>query len=558
MKTIDDSRKLNIVIVGASGDLARRKIFPALFALYCQGYLPDKFSIFGFARSKMDNQSFRDKITEHLTCRYAPGQECAERMDEFLAACSYLSGDYGDVEAFRRLKGEMDSVPSDSQPNCLFYMAVPPSVFLDVANSIGTAGMIYDESTEAWSRVVIEKPFGRDRASSDELTAKLGGVFTEEQIYRIDHYLGKEVVQNLLVLRFANLIFEPIWRREYISRVDISWSEDLDVAGRGGYFDEYGIIRDVMQNHLLQMLALIAMEPPAVLNARDIRDEKVKVLRSIAPIVMNNLVRGQYCAATVDGVEHIGYTEDDSVPSDSSTETYAAVILNIRNARWDGVPFFMRAGKGLAAKSTEISIYFRDVPGNMFCDAAGCPGVNKLKIRIQPDEAVILEINNKAPGLGFELTRQSLDLHYKNVFNEEIPDAYESLLIDVLQGEESLFIRHDELAAAWDIFTPILHAVEESGIKPELYDFGSNGPIAACEMFAEECGIKFDNDELRRERMSHKCDEQKHKGHLCVLASEKKFDELQTLVKDAKFVCFNCGRVAHDEGNLCNPMPLKG
>ena len=560
MKIIDDNgRKLNIVVVGASGDLARRKIFPALFALYCQGHLADNFDIYGFARSKMDNKTFRDTITEYLTCRYAPGQECAERMNEFLDACYYISGSYNDVDAFRHIKDEMEKDHSEPKPNCLFYMAIPPSVFLDVANSIGAAEMMYDESNDAWSRIVIEKPFGHDRKSSDELTAELSKVFTESQIYRIDHYLGKEVVQNLMVLRFANLIFEPIWRREYISRIDISWSEDLAIAGRGGYFDEYGIIRDVMQNHLLQMLALVAMEPPAILHARDIRDEKVKVLRSIAPIVMNNLVRGQYAAAKVDGVEHIGYTDDDSVPSDSLTETYAAVILNIRNARWDGVPFFMRAGKGLAEKNTEICVYFRDVPGNMFCDTEGCPGTNKLKIRIQPNEAVILEINNKVPGLGFELTHQSLDLHYKTVFNQKIPDAYESLLIDVLKGEKSLFIRHDELAAAWDIFTPILHAVEENGVKPELYGFGSNGPVAACEMFAEECGVElFDNDELRRKKMGHKCDEEKHKGHLCVLASKKKFDELQKLVKEPQFVCFNCGRVAHEKGNLCNPMPLQG
>ncbi len=552
-----DTACLNIVVLGASGDLARRKIFPALFALHCQGFLPKGFQVFGFARSQMDDAAFRERITENLTCRYAPGESCADLMDEFLAACRYVPGDYGDADAYRNLAVQMSLRDAGGQCNRLFYFAIPPSVFLDAARALGQAGLIHPDNGDHWTRVVIEKPFGRDRASSDILTGELGKVFTERQTYRIDHYLGKEVIQNLLVLRFANLIFEPIWRREYIRRVDISWTEDLDIAGRGGYFDQYGIIRDVMQNHLIQMLSLVAMEPPGLLQARDIQDEKVKVLRCITPVSLDSMVIGQYVGSELDGQYHPGYTEDESVPSDSLTDTFAAAVLRIRNARWDGVPFFVRAGKGMGGSCTEIQIHFEDMPGNMFRDAIGHPEMNKLVIRVQPDEAVHFEITSKVPGLNMDLARQKLDLQYKSTFAGEIPDAYESLLIDVLRGDKSLFIRRDELAAAWDIFSPMLHEVEAKGLKPDPYPFGSNGPEAAREMFWEQSGATYSDEQARRHGMSDTCDQEGHKGHLCILASRKEFEKLQELVKDPKFVCFNCGRVAHDESSLCNPMPLK-
>jgi glucose-6-phosphate 1-dehydrogenase len=471
---------LTVVVVGASGDLARKKIFPALFALYCQGLLPRDVRIFGFARSAFDADTFRERITGHLTCRYAPGAACADRMREFLAACHYVAGSYDRADSFLDLYQAMRAVePPSGGVNRMYYLAVPPSVFLGVARALGDAGLVQCGETTPWSRVVIEKPFGHDRASSDRLTNELAHVFTENQTYRIDHYLGKEVVQNLLVLRFANLIFEPIWNRQHVQRVEISWTEDLDLKGRGGYFDGYGIVRDVMQNHLLQILALTAMEPPATMKAGDVRDAKVNVLKAMPPLALEDVVLGQYTGADVAGRHRQGYREEDGVPRDSRTPTFAAALLRVENPRWKGVPFVVTAGKGLASRRTEIRVRFREVVGNRFCGPDGCPAPNELVIRVQPDETILFRVTNKVPGMGMRLAATDLDLRYREAFDQEIPDAYESLLMDVVRGEKSLFIRGDELAAAWDIFTPVLHAVDARGIVPAPYPFGSEGPAQA-------------------------------------------------------------------------------
>jgi glucose-6-phosphate 1-dehydrogenase len=362
-------------------------------------------------------------------------------------------------------------------------MASPPFIFLDVAHSLKRAGLVSEETAPWWSRAVIEKPFGSDRASSDQLVRNMSEVFTEKQTYRIDHYLGKEVIQNLLVLRFANLIFDPIWNRSYIESVYISWKEDLGVEGRGGYFDEYGIIRDVMQNHLLQILALVGMEQPVHFHAHDIRDEKVKLLRSIPPVSCDDLILGQYDRGLWKGVIHPAYGEEESVRPNSLTPTYAATVLRIRNRRWDGVPFLIEAGKGLDTRRTEIRILFREVPGRLFdrfqTDNAH-PEVgskNQLVIRVQPDESITLRIMNKVPGLEMKLGPSDLNLRYESTYAVEIPDAYECLLLDVMEGDESLFIRSDELAVAWDIFTPVLHEIEQQGIPPEKYPFGAQAPV---------------------------------------------------------------------------------
>ncbi len=464
-----DSRRLNIIVVGASGDLARRKIFPALFSLYCQGFLPEEVNVFGYARTQMDDEAFRAKITENLTCRYVPGESCAEKMAEFLERCYYLSGQYDSSESFSELGELMRKVGGDGDANRMFYLAIPPALFGQVARAIHASGMA-EEPEGLWSRVVIEKPFGRDRESSDELAQQMAEVFREDQTYRIDHYLGKEVIQNLMVLRFANLIFEPIWSNLYISRVQISWTEQIGVEGRGGYFDHYGIIRDVMQNHLLQMLALVTMEPPIDVT-NYVRDEKVKALRSVDPVRVDELTLGQY----------EGYRDDEKVPSDSLTPTYAAAVLHIRNRRWEGVPFLLRAGKALDTQGAEIHIEFRGVPGNIFCEAhsASLPS-NELVIRVQPDEAIYFKIMNKKPGLTMELTPSDLNLLYESAFEEVvIPDAYESLLLDVIRGDRGLFIREDELQASWDIFTPALHQIDEQKVEPEIYKPGSAGPSNA-------------------------------------------------------------------------------
>ncbi len=470
---------LTICVVGASGHLARTKIFPALFALYCQGYLPDNFRVVGYARSSLSDEEFRKRVEEKLTCRYTPDAQCEDRMREFLDRCRYCRGQYDSAEDFRSMTAACSESNEGNLGNLVVYLAVPPHVFTMAARAMGEAGITSRDADDGWTRVVIEKPFGHDRASSDQLTRDMAEVLSEEQVYRIDHYLGKEVIQNLLVLRFANLIFEPIWNRHYIHNVEITWKEDLTIEGRGGYFDESGIIRDVMQNHLLQILALIGMEPPPHLEADHVQNAKVNALVSVPPPTIDDVVTGQYTGTTEGKREIPGYREDPSVPGDSVTPTYAAVALRIDNTRWDGVPFLVRAGKGLDGRMTEIRIRFREIPGAMFDQRDEAPEPNELVIRVQPDAAIYFNITNKVPGVGMKLEQRMLDLQYKLAFDEKIPDAYEDLLLDVLRGDKSLFIRSDELAAAWDIFTPLLRELDGAGTAPHAYEFGARGPAEA-------------------------------------------------------------------------------
>lgn len=470
------SEPLSIVVVGGSGDLAQKKIFPALFSLYCQGLLPEPWRIYGFARTEYDDETFRAKMGERLTCRYTPGASCADYIARFLSRCSYVRGDYGAREAFLSLYAKMHAEEGAGPANRVFYMAIPPFLFVDVAKATGGAGLVNCEQGPNWSRAVIEKPFGRDRVSSDALTASMGQVFSEEQTFRIDHYLGKEVIQNLLVLRFANLIFDPLWNARYIDHVRIAWQEDLGVEGRAGYFDEYGIVRDVVQNHLLQILALVAMERPKAFTARAIGDEKVRVLRCVPPVRVEDMVLGQYAAGTLDAQAHAAYVAEPGIPQASRTPTYAAAMLRIENERWRGVPFLITAGKGLGARCTEIRLRFRGLERSLFTEMSGPLPPNELIIRVQPDEAISLRIVNKRPGLDMELAAGDLDLRYASAFDGVIPDAYELLLLDVLRGDKSLFIRSDELEAAWDIFTPALHEIDARSVVPELYAFGSAGP----------------------------------------------------------------------------------
>ncbi|MBM4143246.1 MAG: glucose-6-phosphate dehydrogenase [Lentisphaerae bacterium] len=467
---------VTFVVVGASGDLARKKLLPALFALYSQGFLPRDFRVFGFARTPFGDAEFRARVAENLTCRYVPGEACADRIREFLERCHYTAGQYDSADAFLNLYQAMREKEGRQERNRVFYLSIPPQVFLGVAHAIGGAGLVQCGNRRVWSRAVLEKPFGRDRASSDRLTAEMARVFEERETYRIDHYLGKEVIQNLMVLRFANLVFEPIWNRAHVRRVTIEWKEDIGVEGRGGYFDAYGIIRDVIQNHLLQILALTAMERPASVTAGHVGDEKVKVLRAVPPLTPDDVALGQYTAGTRRGLPHPGYTDDPTVPRDSRTPTFAAAALRVDNERWRGVPFVIMAGKGLDGGGTTVTIHFRDVAGNVFCDRPLCLPANRLSIRIQPDEAIMLHVVNKQPGLQVALVESDLNLRYRAAFDALIPDAYECLLLDVLEGDKSLFIRCDELEAAWDIFTPLLHAIEARGIAPEPYAFGSAGP----------------------------------------------------------------------------------
>ncbi|CAL9178498.1 unnamed protein product [Musa hybrid cultivar] len=469
---------VSITVVGASGDLAKKKIFPALFALYYEDCLPKHFTIFGYARSKMTDAELRTMVSKTLTCRIDKSENCSEKMEQFLKRCFYHSGQYDSEENFAELDKKLKEHECGRLPNRLFYLSIPPNIFIDVVKSASQSG----SSKDGWTRVIVEKPFGRDSQSSAALTRGLKQYLEEDQIFRIDHYLGKELVENLSILRFSNLVFEPLWSRQYIRNVQLIFSEDFGTEGRGGYFDNYGIIRDIMQNHLLQILALFAMETPVSMDAEDIRNEKVKVLRSMKPLQLEDVVIGQYKSHTKGGVTYPGYTDDKTVPKGSLTPTFAAAALFIDNARWDGVPFLMKAGKALHTRRTEIRVQFRHVPGNLYKRSFGTDldrATNELVIRVQPDEAIYLKINNKIPGLGMRLDRSNLNLLYASRYSKEIPDAYERLLLDAIEGERRLFIRSDELDAAWELFTPLLKELEEKKIGPELYPYGSRGPVGA-------------------------------------------------------------------------------
>ncbi|TXG56017.1 hypothetical protein EZV62_017330 [Acer yangbiense] len=474
----ENESTVSITVVGASGDLAKKKIFPALFALYYEGCLPEHFTICGYARSKMTDAELRNMVSRTLTCRIDKRENCDEKMEQFLKRCFYHSGQYDSEENFADLDKKLKQHEGGRVSNRLFYLSIPPNIFIDAVKCASLSA----SSGNGWTRVIVEKPFGRDSESSAALTKSLKQYLAEEQIFRIDHYLGKELVENLSVLRFSNLIFEPLWSRQYIRNVQFIFSEDFGTEGRGGYFDNYGIIRDIMQNHLLQILALFAMETPVSLDAEDIRNEKVKVLRSMRPLQLEDVVVGQYKSHTKGGVTYPAYTDDNTVPKGSLTPTFAAAALFIDNARWDGVPFLMKAGKALHTKSAEIRVQFRHVPGNLYNRNFGTDldrATNELVIRVQPDEAIYLKINNKVPGLGMRLDRSNLNLHYAARYSKEIPDAYERLLLDAVEGERRLFIRSDELDAAWSLFTPLLKELEEKKIIPEYYPYGSRGPVGA-------------------------------------------------------------------------------
>lgn len=476
--TKEESSTLSITVVGASGDLAKKKIFPALFALFYEGCLPQDFSVFGYARTKLTHEELRVMISRTLTCRIDQRENCVDKMDQFLKRCFYHSGQYNSEDDFAELNTKLKEKEEGKLSNRLYYLSIPPNIFVDVVR----CASLRASSVNGWTRVIVEKPFGRDSESSGELTRCLKQYLTEEQIFRIDHYLGKELVENLSVLRFSNLVFEPLWSRNYIRNVQLIFSEDFGTEGRGGYFDQYGIIRDIMQNHLLQILALFAMETPVSLDAEDIRSEKVKVLRSMKPLLLQDMIVGQYKGHSKGGKAYPGYTDDPTVPKNSLTPTFAAAAMFINNARWDGVPFLMKAGKALHTRGAEIRVQFRHVPGNLYKKNFATDldkATNELVIRVQPDEGIYLRINNKVPGLGMRLDRSDLNLLYRSRYPREIPDAYERLLLDAIEGERRLFIRSDELDAAWDLFTPALKELEQKKIVPELYPYGSRGPVGA-------------------------------------------------------------------------------
>lgn len=490
-----DGPSLSIVVVGATGELARSKIFPALFALFHKGCLPKNLHILGYSRAELSNCTLKDMISENLTCRVDSQHDCGETVNQFLSRVFHQSGSFDSSEGMCQLNAQMQKLEGKCVGNRIFYLSVPEDVLLEVASCVAKNA----QSTTGWTRVIIEKPFGYDGHSSALQSKGLLAHLNEDQIYRIDHRLGKDLIENLTVLRFSNLVFEPLWSRTYIRNVQVVLSEDWGIEGRGRYFDRYGIIRDIVQSHILQTIALFAMEPPVSLAGDDIRNEKVKVLRSMRRPTLQDVVLGQYKASIAkDGKSKVpGYLDEADIRADSMTPTFVAAVTYIDNARWDDVPFLIKAGIGLIKHSVEIRIQFRDVPGNLYRERCGKTVVgqatNELILQIQPDEAIILKINNKVPGLGLQLDSSDLNLLYRDRYDLDIPDSYEHLIMDVINGDNHLFIRSDELEATWDLLDPLLAEIEKHKVAPELYLYGGRGPIGAYYLGAKH-GVRWADD----------------------------------------------------------------
>lgn len=468
-------KALTIVVMGASGDLAKKKTFPALFRLHKQKLLPPHTRIVGYARSAMTPDEFHTRITSFI--------DKSEDTTAFKADSTYVNGQYASAEDLAKLDAhikDLEAKHGGPAGNRVFYLALPPSAFVETCGSIKASCV----PANGWIRIVVEKPFGSDTESSNKLSVALGALFKEEQLYRIDHYLGKEMVQNLVTMRFANHVFGAVWNRSHIANVQITFKEKIGTQGRGGYFDNFGIVRDVIQNHLTQILALVAMEKPRSLSAEHIRDEKVAVLDCIRPVEAKDCVLGQYTASP-NGKEE-GYLEDKTVPKGSKTPTFASMVLNIENDRWQGVPFIMKAGKAMDKKMVTVRIQFRDEVRPF----GGQTQRNELVIRMQPDEAMYMKISTKEPGVSQNITQTELDLSYHKRFQGLVlPEAYESLINEVVQGNTTNFVRSDELEAAWKIFTPLLHDIDAGKVQPVPYEFGGRGPKEADEM-VQNLGFK--------------------------------------------------------------------
>lgn len=478
---------VTFVIFGASGDLARRKLIPAFFALHRSGSLPDKFLILGVSRTSYSDEEFRKKVfTENLLLD--KGDSSEEEQTSFCKKLFYQAIDTLEEADYVKVKKRLHELDARFQlpGNYIFYLSTPPSLYSKIPAYLATHGLSNDQG--GWKRLVIEKPFGYDRKSAQELNKSLQKCFEEEKIYRIDHYLGKETVQNLLVTRFSNGIFEPLWNRNYIHHVEITSAEDIGVEKRGGYYDKSGALRDMLQNHLLQIVAHVAMEPPIAADSRSIRDEKVKLFQSIRPIkaeeVSKYAIRGQYIASKVRGRQLKGYREEEGVPEDSKTETYAALKFHIDNWRWAGVPFYVRTGKRLPTKVTEVVINFKKPPHTLFQrEPQMHQRFNQMVIRIQPDEGLLLKFGMKVPGAGFMAKNVGMDFHYSDLTDTYVPEAYERLLLDVVKGDPTLYTRGDSVEYAWAFVEPILDAWEnDPSVKIYGYPAGSWGPDVADDM----------------------------------------------------------------------------
>ncbi len=482
---------VGMVVFGASGDLVRRKLLVSLFRLFKQNLLSENFFLLGAGRKKLSDESFREKSRQAITEK--SHGSLPETMESFISRLYYISGDYSDISFYTGIKEKTNQLDDSYKAggNIIFYLSVPPSLYDTIVERVGSAGL----SCSSKTKLVIEKPFGRDLQSAVELNNNIHKCFNESQVYRIDHYLGKETVQNILMFRFANAIFEPIWNRNYIDHIQITIAESDGIEHRGSYYDKSGALRDMFQNHMLQMLSLAAMEPPASFEADSIRDEKVKLLRSIRPFnpdFSNEfIVRGQYLKGTVNNKTVPGYRSEPGIEPDSNTETFVAAKLFIDNWRWKDVPFYLRTGKRLACKDTEIAITFKSVPHSMFA-SMGLERMppNVLVLQIQPKEGILLNFQAKRPGSKSCMTTLTMNFSYEELFGTEAPEAYQRLLLDCMLGDQTLFTRQDGIEEAWRLLMPILEVWEKSDSVPEKYPAGADS-FTAADKLIESDGRKW-------------------------------------------------------------------
>ncbi len=481
-----------LVIFGASGDLTHRKLIPALFSLFRRELMPGEFFILGCARTPMTDEEFQQKTRDSILKRF--GDVGAAEMDTFVGRCAYHAGDYQDSKTYdllsERLKRLEQQFPTGG--NRIFYLATPPSLYSPIANHLSSSGLTKElEEGSPYVHIVVEKPYGRDLESAMKLDRDLHHSLAERQIYRIDHYLGKETVQNILMFRFANAVFEPIWNRRYVDHIQITVAESIGVEHRAGYFEQAGLLRDMFQNHMLQMLTLVAMEPPTSFDADRVRDERVKLMRSIRPFPLEDIdrciIRGQYASSSVDGVAVPGYRHEPGIADDSQVETFIAAKVFIDNWRWQGVPIYMRAGKRLERKTSEIAVVFKRVPHSMFASLApNMLSPNVLVMNVQPEEGIALTIQAKEPGAKLCMSSLTMDFRYHDIFGVELPDAYERLLLDCMLEDQTLFWRSDGIEASWSLVTPVLEKWEAEGCPLAFYESGSWGPREAEELLKRD------------------------------------------------------------------------